>query len=196
MKKYGLLLGISILGAFCFSGLASAGNIKGKVSLKKSTKPQVVLVYINKVEGIFKPSSDIPNIDQKNVTFIPHLLPVLAGTTVQFRNSDIQKHNVFGSGSEEFNLGTWYPGITKPYVFKKPGVTTLLCNVHSEMEAHVVALQNPYFALTDEQGNFLIQGVPAGNYQLKTWHERLKPAALDVSVPADKEVEVNFDLSK
>lgn len=196
MKKNGVFLGIVILAALCFNESASAGNIKGKVSLRKSTRPQMVLVYIDKVEGNFKPSADIPNMDQKNVTFIPHLLPIVAGTTVQFRNSDIQKHNVFGTGSEEFNLGTWYPGITKPYVFKKPGVTTLLCNVHSEMEAHVVVLQNPYFALTDEQGNFLLKDVPTGNYQLKTWHERLKPAAMDVVVPADKEVEINFDLSK
>lgn len=197
MKKSYLFLGLFILGIFLLPGLTHAGTIKGKASPKTNVKPRTILVYVDKVAGVsLAPSQDTPHIDQKNIVFAPHILPIVAGTSVEFRNSDNQKHNVFGIGDDEFNLGTWDPGVAKPYTFNKPGVVTLLCNIHSEMEGYVVVLQNPYFALTDDNGDFLLKDVPAGNYQLKAWHERLKPAIQNVVVPVDGEVEVNFELTR
>ncbi len=98
--------------------------------------------------------------------FIPHVLPVVVGTTVKYLNSDPTPHNVFSPDYEKFNLGTWPQGQTKDHVYAKcakaPCVYTQLCRVHPEMEGFVVVLQNPYFAVTDKEGHFEIDERAAG----------------------------------
>ena len=123
--------------------------------------------------------------DQKNMTFIPHVLPVVTGTTVKFLNSDSLGHNVF-SPEGNYNLGTWPQGETKDQKFDKPGVYTQLCRVHSEMEAFVVVLDTPYFATTDKTGAFEIKNVPPGTYTLVAWSEKLKSTKTPLTVEAGK----------
>jgi len=72
----------------------------------------------------------------------------------------------------------------------------MLCNVHPEMEAYVAVLENPYFAVSDKEGNYMIKDVPSGTYTLKIWHEKLKGKSQQVTVPASGDVELNFELSK
>jgi plastocyanin len=123
--------------------------------------------------------------DQKNMTFIPHVLPVVAGTTVKFLNSDALGHNVF-SPEGNYNLGTWPQGETKDQKFDKPGVYTQLCRVHSEMEGFVVVLDTPHFATTDKTGAFEIKNVPPGTYTLVAWSEKLKGVKKPLTVEAGK----------
>lgn len=183
---------VLILFAFNF---AYAGTIKGKVSSKKLKSPQGVLIYIEKVQAEFPPPSEPAKMDQKNLVFIPRVLPILKGTKVEFHNSDDLKHNVFGIGDNyDFDLGTWTRGMVRSYTFNELGEVAILCNVHPEMEAYIVVLQNPYFALSDEEGNYQIENVPAGTYTLKTWHDRLKSKKVKVSVPEKGVVELNFEL--
>lgn len=186
-----ILIGLFLV---IFTGTCMAGGIKGKVSTAKIKSPSGILVYIEKIDGKeFPPPAEHLVMDQVKLVFIPRVLPVLKGAAVDFVNSDDVKHNVFGVGSDDFDLGTWTKGIVKSYTFNKLGDVAILCNVHPEMEAFVVVLQNPYFGLTDAGGNYEIKDVPPGKYKLKTWHDRLKPATKDVEVAGDT-VEVGFEI--
>ena len=124
------------------------------------------------------------------MVFIPHVLPVVLGTTVKFLNSDTVLHNVFtpSRAGNKFNLGTWPKGEVKTYIFDKLGEVRLLCNVHPEMEALVVVLPNSHFVKTGPDGSFAIANVPAGKYTLKVWHEKLRFSPVEVDVPATGEV--------
>ena len=135
-------------------------------------------------------------IDQANLVFHPHVLPVLVGTTVDFLNSDAVLHNVFSPDAcaEKFNLGTWPKGQVKSYQFKKECVAALLCKVHPEMEAFVVAVPTPYFAVTKADGTYHIPDVPDGNYTVKVWHPKLKATQKSVTVAGA--TAADFEISK
>jgi plastocyanin len=176
-----------------------AGNIKGKVKAKGVRNPANAVVYIEKIPGkTFAPPKEAALMDQKDLTFIPHVLPVLVGTKVDFLNSDDVLHNVFSPDEcvGKFNLGSWPKGQKKSYVFKNPCVVTLLCNVHPEMGAYILVLETPYFAVTDKEGNYEIKNVPAGNYTLKIWHEKLKGNEVSVTVPEKGNVEQDFSIRR
>jgi plastocyanin len=157
-----------------FAATAEAAAIKGVVEGGKRIKRSPVVVYLGDASGEFKKPVTNPTLDQRNMAFIPHVLPIKTGTTVDFLNNDEVKHNVFSPDHEKYNLGTWPKGAIKQYTFDKKGVYTQLCNVHPEMESFIVALDTPYFALTDQDGNFELQGVPPGDYTIKVWHEKLR----------------------
>ncbi|MFQ5706360.1 MAG: hypothetical protein ACE5HO_02870 [bacterium] len=178
---------------------AVAGTIKGKIKVRGARDARDVVVYIDKAPGEFKPPKEHPVMDQKNLTFIPHVLPVLAGTTVDYKNDDDVLHNVFTPDkcAEKFNLGTWPKGEVRSYTYKKPGcVAVMLCNVHPEMEAWVVVLQNPYFFKTDKDGVFTIENVPTGKYTLKVWHQKLKGKPQEIEVPKEGEITVDFSMKR
>lgn len=175
-----------------------AGEIQGKVTCNGFRDNRDAVVYIETVDGPFDPPQKALEMDQLKMKFIPHVLPVMLGTTVNFLNSDDVLHNVFTPSKEgdRFNLGSWPKGEIRSYTFKKMGQVRLLCNVHPEMLAWVVVLQNPYFATTGPDGTYSIPDVPAGSYTLKVWHEKLKPASEGVSVPASGAVQKNFTIAR
>lgn len=107
---------------------------------------------------------------QRNLTFLPHVLAVTTGTTVQFPNEDRVFHNVFSfHDSERFDLGTYPVGSQKQVVFSKPGVSRLLCNIHPNMAGYVVAVDSPYVAASKRDGSFAIGDVPLGSYTYHAW---------------------------
>jgi plastocyanin len=197
---YRILVITAVFAAIC--GAATAGNITGKVSAKKKKYLPHAVVYIDSVKGDFKPPKKHPVMDQKNMIFHPHVLPVLAGTTVDFLNSDNVAHNVFtpDKSADKFNLGTWPKGEVRSFTFEKKCDkvcdAVMLCNVHPEMEAFVVVMQNPYFSTTDEEGNFLIENVPAGEYTVSVWHPKRKAEPMTVVVPVEGSVTVELALKK
>lgn len=190
--------------AFSFLFLSSqplfAGDIKGKVKAKGVKHSGDAVVYIEKIEGkTFDNPKEHAKMDQKNLTFIPHILPVLAGTTVDYLNSDEVLHNVFSPDgcADKFNLGTWPKGQIRSYTFKNPGcVPVMLCNVHPEMEAYVIVLQTPYYGVSAKDGSYEIKNVPSGKYELKIWHEKLKGSSVAVEVPEQGEVVVDFEVKR
>jgi len=153
---------------------AEKGTIEGSVS--RSAGAGDLVVYVEKAPGDFTAAAKHEVMDQKKMSFLPHVLPVVVGTAVDFKNSDSVNHNVFSPDNEGYNLGTWPKGERRSYTFKKLGVYTQLCSIHPEMEAFVVVLQNPFFALTKADGHFSIPDVPPGSYVLKVWGEKLKKA--------------------
>jgi plastocyanin len=169
------------------------GTIKGKVD-SPWVRRYKALVYIDHAKGDFPPPKENPHMSQKGMVFQPHILPVLKGSTVDFTNDDTVSHNVFSppGSATTFNLGLYGIGVQKTETFNSLGEVDLLCSVHPEMSAYVIVLQNPYFAMTDNEGNFEIKDVPSGTYQLKVWHEKLNEASQQVKVEAGKTSTVEF----
>jgi plastocyanin len=176
---------------------AAAGDLHGKATCKGVRDCADAVVYVGAIAGkTFPAPKDHAKIDQKNLVFAPRILPVLVGTTVDFLNSDAVLHNVFTpeACAEKFNLGTWPQGESKSYTFKKECIAVLLCKVHPEMEAYVVAVATPYFTTAKADGSYHIGDVPDGSYTVKVWHPKLKAAEKPVTVAGA--TEVNFDIAK
>jgi len=133
---------------------------------------------------------------QEGAVFSPHVLPIMVGTTVEWPNNDRIYHNVFSmSEAKQFDLGL-YKGNPpdKRVTFDKPGRVDVFCSIHTSMNCIVLVLENPYFASTDENGNYKISHVPPGKYKLKAWHERLPADEREITVPTNGEVRVDFVL--
>ena len=181
MRHKGFILAVLTAG-LCIA--ARAGDIEGKVTGMKGQS----VVYVDVIAGkTFPAPKEHPVMDQKGLVFAPHIMAVQQGTTVEFLNSDNVQHNVFwtaiaGDKKAGHNLGTWPKGEKRPFTFDKVGVVPLLCNVHPEMAGYIIVSPTPYFAETDDSGNYKIKDVPDGSYTLKTWSEAGKPATQTVSV--------------
>ena len=166
-----------------------ASDIVGQVVIKTAKDNGNAVVYLDKIPGQrFAPPQDPIILDQINLTFVPHVLPVLVGTRVAFPNSDEIRHNVFSPGPPRFDLGTYAQKTTKYYIFERPGIWTLLCNVHAEMSAYIVVTETPYFARTDRNGTFVLKDVPPGTHSIRVWHEKSKPTTMQVEVGAGQNV--------
>ena len=178
---------------------SETGIITGTVKVSRARHSGDVVAYLER-EGLKKeypPLEKHSTLDQKNLVFIPRVLPILKGTTVDFRNSDDVQHNIFAPGKvEKFNLGTWGLGGIKEYTFSKPGEVVILCNVHSEMVAYIIILESPYFAKTAKDGNFRMENIPPGTYTLKTWHEKMKSAPQQVTIAKGEIKEIHLELKK
>lgn len=183
---------------------AATGSIKGKITVSGVRDVENVLVFVEKAPGDFPPPKNPAEMDQQKLTFIPHVLPILKGTKVKFNNSDPVLHNVFWNRSEDGsyegrNLGTFGKGANAEFPFDKEGSVVLLCNVHPEMEGHIVVLQNPYFALASKEGTYEITGIPAGQYSVKTWYpnpKKLKASTAPATVTAGQATKLDFSLSR
>jgi len=180
MKKIWILVA-----SVCVPGVLLAGEIRGKVTCEGLSDNASAVVYVGKIAGkTFAPPKEHVTVDQANRVFQPHVLPVLAGTTVDFLNSDPYGHNVFSPDAcaDKFNLGTFPKGEKKSHTFHKECFAALLCIVHPEMEGFVAVLPTPYFAVTNSDGSYDIRDVPDGAYTLKVWHPKLKAAEKAVTV--------------
>jgi plastocyanin len=199
-------------GFIAFPQNAIAGKIKGTVKVQGLRTPANVVVYLNKA-----PQTDVDLsktnfvMDQRNLEFRPHVLPVLVGATVQFPNNDEVDHNIFSmSRTKKFNLGSYKPGDSKAVLFDKPGIVELRCDVHAEMAAYILVMKNPYFAVTDKKGNFQIpdanylqqagledlEDLATGKYFIKSWHEKLKTQKKAINVSDDGNGTVQFSLKR
>lgn len=175
------------------------GAINGVVKCINVKNSENVVVYIEEVGGN-KYAAPLEHgvVDQLNLTYVPHVIAVQKGTTIDFPNSDIVRHNVFSPPEccQQFNLGTYDEGVVKTATFDESCEVPLLCNVHEGMLAFVLVLDNPYFSVTGSDGAFKIENVPPGTYKLTAWHEKLMNITKDVTVKSGKTVSVGFFLKK
>jgi plastocyanin len=149
-----------------------------------STQPPLAVVYL---DGAFPHPASVPTkeVTQKDLTFVPALLPIRVGTRVEFPNLDDTYHNIFSySPAKRFDLGR-YRAEERPIpaeVFDKPGLITLRCDIHDHMRGLILVLNTSYFVMTDTDGHFRLSGLPAGRYKLKAWIDsrttREKPVEL------------------
>ena len=203
MRLRGLLWSNAVFSIMPVALLASA-VVEGRVELPKShtapvqakryeivtkggvlsTQPPLAVVYL---DGAFPQLASLPTkqVAQKDLTFVPALLPVRVGTKVEFPSFDDTYHNIFSySPAKRFDLGLYRPD-ERPIpvqVFDKPGLVTLRCDIHEHMRGLILVLNTPYFVMTDTDGHFRLSGLPAGHYTLKAWIDsrttREKPVEL------------------
>jgi plastocyanin len=132
-------------------------------------------------------------LDQRNLDFNPRVLAVRVGTTVDFPNSDRVFHNVFSfRDGKKFDLGMYPVGTSRPIVFDTPGLSRVFCNIHPHMAAYVMAVDTPYFSVSDDGGAFTISGVPAGSYTYHAWRPGGQILSGSVTVDASHALEVRW----
>lgn len=132
---------------------------------------------------------------QENETFLPHVLAVTRGSTVDFPNNDPFFHNVFSlSGAANFNLGRYPRGQTRSQTFQKPGIVKVFCQIHSHMSATILIFDHPYFAVPEMGGMFNLPDLPPGEYTIVGWHERVGERTATVRVQAGRATSVNLSL--
>ncbi|RYD35333.1 MAG: hypothetical protein EOP86_08745 [Verrucomicrobiaceae bacterium] len=159
-----------------------------------STDPPLAVVYL---EGLFpKPSPPATRqLTQKNLTFIPALLPVQVGTKVEFPNEDDTYHNIFSfSPAKRFDLGRYRPE-ERPIpsqIFDKAGPVTLRCDIHEHMRALILVLDTPHFVMTGTDGRFRLTGVPDGRYRLKAWMSSKTTLEKQVEIKSGAASRVDF----
>ncbi len=176
---------------------AWSGTIEGRVSRGGSADLSDSVVSVEDIESPLQPPQKAaPEMNQKGLRFVPHVLAIQAGNTVDFPNSDPVSHNVFSiSDAKRFNLGLYGRGMKRSIRFDRPGVVELLCNVHMEMSGYIVVLKNRYFVQPGTSGAFRIAGVPAGRHRVRCWHEELPAQEEEINVPSEGVASVNFDMN-
>lgn len=159
-----------------------------------STEPPLAVVYL---DGSFPQPASLPmkQVTQKDLTFIPALLPVRVGTKVEFPSLDDTYHNIFSySPAKRFDLGRYRPE-ERPIpsqIFDKPGLVTLRCDIHEHMRGLILVLDTPYFVMTDTSGHFRLSGLPAGHYTLKAWIDSRTTQEKPVDLKNSQTLHVDF----
>lgn len=195
MSRIGGAAALACAGAAAFGAAAAGetGAIAGRVVTESRLWRQGVVVSLDR-PGLETPlPGPTLEMDQHGVRFVPHVLPVVVGTTVRFLNNDPGPHNVY-SPEGRYDLGTWPRGEAREHRFDRPGAYTQLCRIHPEMEAFVVVLDTPFFATSDASGAFEIRNVPAGPYELAAWSERFDPVRVDVVVVPGETTELVVEM--
>jgi plastocyanin len=213
MRFHCWLVFAAIIGLLSESSFAQA-TIEGRVELPKTsaapvmikryeivtkggvlaTKPPLAVVYL---EGSFPKKNSLPGtkMQQKDLTFVPALLPVQTGTRVAFPNLDDTYHNIFSfSPAKRFDLGRYRPDETPipSVVFDAPGLVTVRCDIHEHMRALILVLDTPHFVMSDADGRFRLSGLPAGRYTLKAWVSSRTTLERSVELSSGSTVHVNL----
>lgn len=154
-----------------------------------------VVIYIDSASGPAPAAQPDLRIRQVNETFLPHVLPVLVGSTVRFPNEDPFFHNVFSlSRARTFDLGRFPQGASKSVVFNRAGVVQVFCHIHSDMTAVILVRDNPFFTVPDGDGRFRLDGIPPGTYRAVVWHERIRPYAASVTISPGQATGIEFTI--
>jgi plastocyanin len=197
---------------------ARAGSIRGRVELRRvapaiERRPGVAdlgpprardvpdrfksVVYLESApRGAFEQSEGGHAVmDQRNETFVPHVLAITTGTTVDFPNSDRIYHNVFSlSKTERFDLGRYAVGHSRSVRFDRAGIVRVFCDIHSHMNAFILVFSHPFFAVSDAEGRYHIDNVPPGTYNVIAWNEGVSSDAQAITVPDGAAADLDFVL--
>lgn len=176
----GVVAGIAGLAGRCAAGGAAA-DVYGQALA--GGRPAVnIIVWLDAPHAPRTPQREKVVLDQRNLTFYPHVLAVRVGTTVEFPNHDRVFHNVFSfRDGKRFDLGLYPVGAVREVTFGKAGLSRLFCNIHPEMSAYVMAVDTPYFGVSDAKGRFKLPDVPAGSFTYHAW----RPAGPELSGSAE-----------
>ncbi len=187
-------IAVLALSASLLSTLAVADSLSGSVGGGKGS----AVVYVNAIAGkTFDAPAKHVSMDQKGLKFVPHVVVVQTGTTVDFLNGDKVQHNIFwpsinGNKKMSHNMGTWPTGQVRSFKFEQPGIVPLLCNVHPEMSGYIIVSPTPYFAEVDADGNYKIDNLPAGQYSVSAWKEGKKVVSKPVTVSGAAKLDFSF----
>lgn len=162
---------------------------------KRDDEWQNIVIYLKSVASmpVATGSGEELQMVQLGETFIPHILPIMKGSTVRFPNQDPIFHNVFSlSGTKSFDLGRYPKDDSRSVTFDEVGIVPMFCHLHSDMSAIIMVLDNPYFTVPDPDGQYQIENIPAGSYTLVAWHERSHQAEQQVDVKAGHTLELDI----
>jgi len=197
---------------------ARPGTIRGRVEVRRAASPAErrpgvadlgtpaprevpdllrSVVYLESApRGAFETSDGGHAVmDQRNETFVPHVLAITTGTTVDFPNSDKFYHNVFSlSKPRSFDLGRYAAGNSRQVRFDRAGIVRVFCDIHSHMNAFILVFSHPFFAMTDVEGRYHIDNVPPGTYGVVAWNEGVASDTKPVTVPDGATVEQDFTI--
>jgi len=169
----------------------------GTPTLQPMAEPQMSVVYLEVApRGAFEQNETTRAVmDQRNETFVPHVLAITTGTTVEFPNSDRIYHNVFSlSKTRPFDLGRYAVGRSKSVRFERPGIVRVFCDIHSHMSAFILVFSHPFFAMTDAEGRYRIENVPPGSYGVIAWNEGTSSEARPIAVADGGVAELDFSI--
>lgn len=154
-----------------------------------------VVVFIQTAPKVAELPVTRARILQENETFIPRVVAITRGSTVDFPNGDPFFHDVFSlSRSATFDLGSYPKGQTKSHVFRRAGLVKVYCHIHSHMSASIMVFDHPYFTMPKPDGTFALEGIPEGTYQISAWHERIGEHRQSIRVEAGRTSEIQFAL--
>ncbi len=180
-----VLFGFIVSACLCASVIAQTATISGTIIIEQKGRAVAdrsgAVVWLTPVGRTVDPArpTHIYHLTQKDKHFDPHLLVVPQGAEVEFPNKDPFFHNVFSlHDGVRFDLGLYEGGSSKTVRFSRPGASYIFCNIHPEMSAVILVMSTPYYATTDNTGNYRIADVPAGEYQLSVWYERAQTEQL------------------
>ncbi len=167
----------------------SAADLTGRLELLGKTgrtSPSESVVYFEPARSVpVKPQKKVMTMATRGKAFEPRVLVVTRGSTVSFPNHDPILHNVFSvSPKNRFDLGFYRNGDSKTWTFESAGLVRVFCNVHYSMAAQIVVLDTPFFTTPDKDGNFRLEGLPAGGGKLRVWHTSARPWSQEIQVPA------------
>jgi plastocyanin len=221
MRRLGTLVLVPLVAAVLSAApqapARSGGTIRGRVALpnipQALARPNVaepssasqpnrrrVVVYLESAPrqafGELPPGK--ARMDQRAEQFSPRVLAITAGTAVDFPNNDRTFHNVFSlSRVRTFDLGRFAPGRTPPPVrFDRPGIVPVFCDIHSHMRANILVFSHPFFTVSDDDGQYAIEGIPAGTYSLVAWSELGSAPPRRVTVADGGSVEADFQIGR
>jgi plastocyanin len=202
MKKYVLLIAATLM--FSSVAFAQTGSITGRVVIQGADGTPVAdqsdsIVFIDKVEGkTFTPPTAHAEMASDKMFFVPRVLPILAGTKVDFPNYDTVFHNAFSrSLPAQFDTGHYkYDEVGYTVQMDKLGVVKVLCDIHPKMIGDILVLQNPYFAVTDKAGTFKLDKLPAGKHTVVAWQKYGPPFKKDVEIGTTGNQILNIELKE
>jgi plastocyanin len=177
---------VALLAVSCASAqdvtVTARVELLSREKAEKSHESGNILVWLVPASGASRMAfqqNQKPRLDQRNKSFEPHVLVVPVGSVVAFPNHDPFFHNVFSLfEGKRFDLGLYEAGSTRDVHFDRPGISYIFCNIHPEMSAVVVALDAPYYGISDARGQVVIANVPSGKYTLRVWYESALPKTL------------------
>ena len=177
-----------MLAALAAPVVAAAATLTVDVKNARGSTVADAVVYAVREGAGYAPAKRTAVMDQKNRTFVPHVLPVQVGTSVQFPNSDDIRHQVYSfSTAKTFQLPLYTGTPSKAIVFDKPGVASLGCNIHDRMSAYIVVVDTPHFAATGKTGRVRLADLPAGKYVVQIWHPSLKAGPVSVTLTSNEQ---------
>lgn len=183
------------------SSSQARGDITGSVTVKKDGADRAdrsnVVVYIESMPKKYAALKKVRAMAQRDKSFAPNVIAITKGSSVDFPNEDKFFHNVFSlSEGNTFDLGLYRAGESKSVTFERTGIVDVYCNIHPQMWAQILVLENPFFTTTNADGSFELPKVPAGNYSVAAWMRGGSPVKQQVKVEAGKRATVSFEVAE